>query len=117
MNTYSKSCFSYPNTDITLICFDTTSKESLKNVVNRWAPEVNQYCPDKAFILGKNNVTSSILISLETSLFSNCGSICHHSCLSSSRDKDRQKTKYQGARDQKDQSISNSDRNYNRNSG
>lgn len=40
-----------PNPDITLVCFDTTSEESLKSVRNRWVPEVTTYYPTQEFIL------------------------------------------------------------------
>ena len=39
--------------DIALICFDTSNKKSLKNVINKWVPEVSHHCPDKPFLLGK----------------------------------------------------------------
>lgn len=45
---------SYKNADVVLLCFSLDSSDSLKNVVEKWAPEVKYYCPDVPIILVGN---------------------------------------------------------------
>jgi len=42
---------SYPETDVLLITFDISNPDSLENVEEKWAPEVQHYCPDTPVIL------------------------------------------------------------------
>merc|ERR1711988_1359461 len=42
---------SYPETDVFLVCFSVTSKESLGNVEVKWIPEVQRHCPETPIIL------------------------------------------------------------------
>ena len=41
----------YPNTKIFLVCFSLERKESLDNVIGRWIPELEHYCPNTPVIL------------------------------------------------------------------
>jgi GTPase SAR1 family protein len=43
--------FSYPNTDVFLICFAVNSKESLSNVTAKWISEIRQSAPKAKVIL------------------------------------------------------------------
>jgi small GTP-binding protein len=43
--------FSYPNTDVFLVCFSVNSKESLSNVKAKWSVELKQHCPKAKIIL------------------------------------------------------------------
>ncbi|XP_050535659.1 ras-like GTP-binding protein rhoA isoform X2 [Daktulosphaira vitifoliae] len=45
---------SYPNTDVVLICYSIESRTSLINVVSKWVPEVNYFCPGVPIILVGN---------------------------------------------------------------
>lgn len=42
---------SYPDTDIFLLVFSLTSEDTLVNVIDKWYPEVKQYCPGVPYIL------------------------------------------------------------------
>ena len=42
---------SYPNTDVFLVCYSVTSRTSLKNVLEKWLPEIRSHCPSTPFIL------------------------------------------------------------------
>jgi|SRR3990172_2744130 len=42
---------SYPQTDVFLICFSITSRNSFNNVVEKWVPEVNHHCPFTPILL------------------------------------------------------------------
>ncbi|KAL0202749.1 hypothetical protein M9458_000767 [Cirrhinus mrigala] len=42
---------SYPQTDVFLICFSLADPHSLKNVREKWYPEVRHHCPDTPVIL------------------------------------------------------------------
>lgn len=42
---------SYPDTDVILMCFSIDSPESLKNISEKWTPEVKQFCPTVPIIL------------------------------------------------------------------
>ena len=55
------SQFSYKECDIVLVCFDTTNKQSLNNVVNKWAPEVRSLCTGIPFLLGKCNIITQTI--------------------------------------------------------
>ncbi|XP_078384700.1 ras-like GTP-binding protein RHO isoform X2 [Oculina patagonica] len=46
--------FSYPETDVILMCFSVDSPDSLQNISERWNPEVRQFCPDIPIILVGN---------------------------------------------------------------
>ncbi|EDO37474.1 predicted protein, partial [Nematostella vectensis] len=41
----------YPDTDVFLVCFSVTLQQSLKDVVNRWVPELRRFCPVTPFLL------------------------------------------------------------------
>lgn len=42
---------SYFNTDVLLICYSCISKSSLINVVDKWLPEINHYCPNTPYLI------------------------------------------------------------------
>lgn len=42
---------SYPQTDVFLICFDVSSRESFENVRTKWIPEVKQFCDGTPFLI------------------------------------------------------------------
>jgi len=42
---------SYPMTDVFLVCFSVTSETSLKNVTDKWIPELQQHEPDTPMML------------------------------------------------------------------
>lgn len=42
---------SYPQTDVFMICFSITSRNSFNNVVEKWAPEVSHHCPCTPILL------------------------------------------------------------------
>merc|ERR1711936_108206 len=44
----------YPDTDVVVICYSIASPDSLANVVEKWVPEVRQYCPGVPIILCGN---------------------------------------------------------------
>ena len=41
----------YSHTNVFLLCFSFTSKESLENIQTKWYPEINFHSPETAFIL------------------------------------------------------------------
>lgn len=43
--------FSYPNTDVFLLCFSLVNSASMENIVNKWYPEIRHYCPNTPIIL------------------------------------------------------------------
>ena len=42
---------SYPDTDVFLVCFSLVSPATLENVVLKWVPEVQHFCPKTPMIL------------------------------------------------------------------
>jgi Ras-related C3 botulinum toxin substrate 1 len=42
---------SYPDSDIVLLCFSTTSKNSYDSVLEKWHPEIKHYLPNTPVIL------------------------------------------------------------------
>ena len=46
--------FSYPDTDVFLMCFSIDSPNSLAKVLEKWTPEVRHFCPDVPIILVGN---------------------------------------------------------------
>lgn len=54
---------SYPDTDVVLVCFSIDKRESLSNVLTRWAPEVEHFCDG----------VPKILVGLKTDLRSQQG--------------------------------------------
>jgi len=42
---------SYPDTDVILICFSISNPNSFGNVVDKWLPEVRNFCPKVPIIL------------------------------------------------------------------
>ena len=46
--------YTYPDTDIILMCFSIGSPDSLDNIPERWLPEVIHFCPDIPVILVGN---------------------------------------------------------------
>uniref|UniRef100_UPI00398ED9B9 rho-related GTP-binding protein RhoB-like n=1 Tax=Pristiophorus japonicus TaxID=55135 RepID=UPI00398ED9B9 len=45
---------SYPDTDVILICFSVDSPDSLRNVPDKWMPEVRHFCPGVPVVLVAN---------------------------------------------------------------
>ena len=45
---------SYARTDVILLCFSIGSPASLRNVLEKWTPEVNRFCPNIPIILVGN---------------------------------------------------------------
>ena len=45
---------SYPGSDVILICYSVDSPNSCDNVKERWAPEVEQFCPRVPVVLVGN---------------------------------------------------------------
>jgi Ras-related C3 botulinum toxin substrate 1 len=43
--------FTYPQTDVFIVCFSLVSPTSLENVQNMWIPELKQHCPNTPYIL------------------------------------------------------------------
>lgn len=49
---YSKlRSFSYPHTDVFIICYAINLKSSYDNIKDTWVPEITHYCPNVPFIL------------------------------------------------------------------
>ena len=46
--------YTYPDTDVILMCFSIDSPDSLENLSKRWLPEVNHFCPYIPVILVGN---------------------------------------------------------------
>ena len=46
--------FTYPDTDVILLCFSISSHDSLE-AISRWADEVKRFCPNVPIILVGNN--------------------------------------------------------------
>lgn len=44
----------YPGADVILLCFSVDNQASLQNILSKWYPEVNEYCPGKPIILVGN---------------------------------------------------------------
>ena len=42
---------SYPNTDVFIICYSTTSRTSLENAKAKWLPEIRGHCPNTPVVL------------------------------------------------------------------
>ena len=42
---------SYPDTDMVVICFSVTDPDSLQNVIDKWVPEIKNFCPGTPFVL------------------------------------------------------------------
>eukprot|EP00729_Bicosta_minor_P018843 gene18843-12641_t len=42
---------SYPDTDVLLVTFDISNTDSLESVEEKWAPEVNHFCPHAPIVL------------------------------------------------------------------
>ena len=42
---------SYTDTDVILMCFSIDSPDSLDNILEKWSPEVAQYCPEIPVLL------------------------------------------------------------------
>ena len=42
---------SYDNVDVIVICYDVTTQASYDNVMVRWAPETQHFCPDVPIVL------------------------------------------------------------------
>ena len=47
---------SYPDADVILICFSIDSSDSLRNITDKWVPEVNHFCPNVPVILVGNKM-------------------------------------------------------------
>lgn len=47
---------SYPETDVFIICFSIVHPASLKNVREKWAPELKHHCPNTPTILVGTNI-------------------------------------------------------------
>ena len=46
----------YPNTSVFLICFSVIEPTSYENVLEKWFPGVNEYCPDAEVVLVGTNM-------------------------------------------------------------
>jgi len=42
---------SYIDCDVVAVCYDLSNPESIRNVYNKWLPELKQFCPGKPFCL------------------------------------------------------------------
>lgn len=42
---------SYPNTDCFLLCFSISARNSYKNVLSKWYPELKHHCPNVPIVL------------------------------------------------------------------
>ena len=51
---------SYPDTDVFLLCFSLTSRDSMSNVRSKWYPEVVHYCPRTPMVIVGGLKTTSI---------------------------------------------------------
>ncbi|XP_013388299.1 ras-like GTP-binding protein Rho1 [Lingula anatina] len=45
---------SYPDTDVILMCYSIDSPDSLANIAEKWAPEINHFCPNVPVVLVAN---------------------------------------------------------------
>ena len=45
---------SYPDTNVIIMCFSIDSPDSLSNILDKWKPEVNHFCPEIPIILVGN---------------------------------------------------------------
>ncbi|XP_078094360.1 ras-like GTP-binding protein Rho1 [Mustelus asterias] len=45
---------SYPDTDVTLVCFSVDTPDSLSNNLDKWMPEVKHFCPSVPVVLVGN---------------------------------------------------------------
>ncbi|XP_048087486.1 uncharacterized protein LOC125286436 [Alosa alosa] len=45
----------YPDTDVVLLCFSIDSRDSLKSISDKWAPEIKHFCPNVPIIVVGNN--------------------------------------------------------------
>ena len=45
---------SYPGTDVILMCFSIDSPNSLKNIPEKWTPDLKRFCPNVPIILVGN---------------------------------------------------------------
>ena len=50
---------SYPQTDAFLLCFSASSPTSLRNVTEKWIPELRRFCPNTPIILVANKTDLS----------------------------------------------------------
>ena len=41
----------YPQTDVFVICYSVTRRQSFENISSKWQPEVRQFCPGVPYIL------------------------------------------------------------------
>ena len=46
--------FCYRDTDVIILCFSIDSPNSLENILERWMPEVKDFCPNSPIILVGN---------------------------------------------------------------
>ena len=53
---YGETC----NTDVVLMCFSVDSPKSLKNISEKWSPEVKRFCPNVPIILVGNKKDTRI---------------------------------------------------------
>ncbi|KAI6656639.1 hypothetical protein LOD99_11281 [Oopsacas minuta] len=42
---------SYPQTDIFLLCYDVSSKDSFENITAKWIPEITHHCPHTPYLV------------------------------------------------------------------
>lgn len=45
---------SYPDTDVIVMCFAINNPDSFENIIEKWLPEVNHFCPNVPVILVGN---------------------------------------------------------------
>lgn len=62
---------SYPQSDVFVLCFSVTSRNSFENVTIKWVPEIRHYCPEKPIVLCGNErkTTHSNSITVNNSRF------------------------------------------------
>lgn len=41
----------YPDTDVFLLCYSVMRMSSLDNIVTKWKPEIDEWCPEAPFLL------------------------------------------------------------------
>lgn len=46
--------FSYPDTDVMILCFSIDSPSSLKNITDKWSHDIKTYCPGAPIIVVGN---------------------------------------------------------------
>jgi cell division control protein 42 len=58
---------SYSGTDVVLICFSIVNPTSFRNIIDKWFPEIKEFCPKAKIIL----VGTKIDLKHDTSIINN----------------------------------------------